>query len=170
VLAKEVKTVECSAGGAGRTLIETEVGGWGPLECGSSGRQRNGWTAVKRLREGGSSMMRRQSMESGSDGLNSRLTETMGRTSGRGLGCTMRWGKCGRTGREREEFRFRENVAVGLQDCGVGVDNVMRDGAGIEAGARCVRTRTNAAGFDARYGGPTCARCRSMSSSTRNSE
>ena len=42
-------------------------------------------------------------------------------------------------------------VALGLQDCGAGVDDVMRDGVGGEAGARCVRTRTNAAGFDAWY-------------------
>jgi hypothetical protein len=88
--AKEVKTVECSAGGAGCTLIEMEVR-MRKLGRGSSARQRNDWKAAKWFRDGGSSMMRRQSMESGSDGLNSRLTGTMGRKSGQGLGCTMRW-------------------------------------------------------------------------------
>ena len=51
----------------------------------------------------------------------------------------------------------RRKMAVGLQDCGAAVDDVMRDGVGGEA---C--TRTNAAGFDAWYGGPKSARCRLM--------
>ena len=110
--ASEVKTVECSAGGAGCTLMETEVRRR-RLGRASSGRQRNGWTAAKWLRQGGSSMMRRHSMESGSDGPNSRLTGTMGRKSGQGLGCTMRRGGCGRTGREREGFGFTEEDGGG---------------------------------------------------------
>ena len=115
--ASEVKTVECSAGGAGCTLMETKVRRQS-LGHASSGRQKNGRTAAKWLRQGGSSMMRRHSMESGSDGPNSRLTGTMGRKSGQGLGCTMRRGGCGRTGREREGFGFtdvRRKMAVGLQ-------------------------------------------------------
>ena len=47
----------------------------------------------------------------------------------------------------------QRKMAVGLQDCGAGVDDVMRDEVGVEAGAWCVRTRTIAAGFDARYRG-----------------
>jgi hypothetical protein len=39
-------------------------------------------------------------------------------------------------------------MAVGLQDCGAGMDDVIQDGVGGEAGARCMHARTNAAGFD----------------------
>lgn len=110
--ASEVTTVECSAGGAGCTLMETEVRRRS-LGRASSGRQQNGWTAAKWLREGGSSMMRRHSLKSGSDGLNSRLTGTMGRKSRQGLRCTMRRGECGRTEREQEGFGFKEEDGGG---------------------------------------------------------
>ena len=101
-----------AAGGAGCTLMETEVRRR-RLGRASSGRQRNGWTAAKWLRQDGSSMMRRHSMESGSDGLNSRLTGTMGRKSGQGLGCTKQRGGCGGTGREREGFALKEEDGGG---------------------------------------------------------
>ena len=63
--------------------------------------------------------------------------------------CTMR-GECSLVGKDRHGVRRR--AAVGLHDCGVGVDDVMRDGVLGKADARCVRTRTNAAEFDAWYG------------------
>jgi hypothetical protein len=76
-------------------------------------------------------------------------------------------GECGLVGKDRPGVRRR--AAVGLHDCGVGVDDVMRDGVLGKADARCVRTRTNAAEFDAWYGGQKCARYRArMSSSKRN--
>ena len=37
----------------------------------------------------------------------------------------------------------RRRVAVGVRYVGAGVDDVMRDGVGGDAGARCVRTNTN---------------------------
>ena len=50
-------------------------------------------------------------------------------------------GECSLVGKDRHGVRRR--AAVGLHDCGVGVDDVMRDGVGGDAGAQCVRTNTN---------------------------